>query len=139
MTRSGDRLQQVWRTRYNSGGLSCRHAEWVVESVGGWKCSFVQQHGVTVEWVMGSLKGASNHREGNRDWAAGASDLTTDSFEHTGIQTVARQCTRQCIRRAAEDVSTQSPSMPMAEQPPLTKEQQWISVSCKSSVGVCSA
>ena len=71
-----------------------------LESIGSWAGSFVNQHGVTVDKITGSLKGVSDRWEGSLDWVSAAIDMTTDYYEHTGIQTVARQC----IRRAAAEV-----------------------------------
>jgi len=71
-----------------------------LESIGGWVGSFVSKHGVTVDKVAGSLKGVSDRWEGSLDWMSAAIDMTTDYYEHTGIQTVARQC----ISRAAAEV-----------------------------------
>ncbi|MEW4526661.1 hypothetical protein [Maioricimonas sp. JC845] len=71
-----------------------------LESISGWATSFVSQHGVTVEKIAGSVKGVSDRWEGSLDWVSAAIDMTTDYYEHTGIQTVARQC----IRRAAAEV-----------------------------------
>lgn len=71
-----------------------------LESVGDWTKGFVSQHAITVEKVAGSLKNASDKWEGSLDWVAAAIDMTTDYYEHTGIQTVARQS----ITRAMAEV-----------------------------------
>ncbi len=69
-------------------------------SIQGWATKFVTDQKVTVERIAGSLKGVSSRWEGSLDWMAAAIDMTTDYYEHTGIQTVARQC----ISRAAGEV-----------------------------------
>ena len=71
-----------------------------LDSIGGWASSFVSKHAITAEKIAGGLKGASDRWEGSLDWLSATLDMTTDYFEHTGIQTVARQC----ISRAAAEV-----------------------------------
>lgn len=71
-----------------------------LDSIQGWVHGFVQEHAITVEKVAGSVKGVSDRWEGSLDWLAAAIDMTTDYYEHTGVQTVARQC----ISRAAAEV-----------------------------------
>lgn len=71
-----------------------------LDSVKGWVEGFVATHSITVEKVAGSVKSVSDRWEGSLDWLAAMIDMTTDYYEHTGIQTVARQC----ISRAAAEV-----------------------------------
>ncbi|MFZ5832930.1 MAG: hypothetical protein ACOY3P_22815, partial [Planctomycetota bacterium] len=61
-------------------------------SVKDWSQGFVSKHGITVEKIAGSVKGVSDRWEGSLDWLSSVIDMTTDYFEHTGVQTVARQC-----------------------------------------------
>lgn len=69
-------------------------------SIQGWATKFVADQKITVEKIAGSLKNVSSRWEGSLDWLSAAIDMTTDYYEHTGIQTVARQC----ISRAAGEV-----------------------------------
>ncbi|QDU75937.1 hypothetical protein Pan97_29810 [Bremerella volcania] len=69
-------------------------------SIKDWAGNFVAKHSITVEKVAGSLKGVSDRWEGSMDWMASVIDMTTDYYEHTGVQTVARQL----ISRAAAEV-----------------------------------
>lgn len=61
---------------------------------------FVSKHGITQNRVVETVKGISDKYEGSLDYLAAALDMTTDYFEHTGTQTVARQL----ITRAASEV-----------------------------------
>ena len=69
-------------------------------AIGDWSTSFIAEHSITVTKITGSLKEVSERWDGSLDWLAGALDMMTDYYEHTGIQTVARQC----ISRAAGEV-----------------------------------
>ncbi|MCA9115823.1 MAG: hypothetical protein KDA79_12125 [Planctomycetaceae bacterium] len=71
-----------------------------LESVKGWVEGFVAEHSITVEKVAGSVKGVSDRWDGSLDYLAAVIDMMTDYYEHTGVQTVARQC----ISRAAAEV-----------------------------------
>ena len=71
-----------------------------LDSVQDWVGGFVSKHAITVEKVAGSVKNVSDRWEGSLDWMAAAIDMMTDYYEHTGIQTVARQC----ISRANAEV-----------------------------------
>lgn len=69
-------------------------------SIGDWVGDFVSKHSITSGKIASSLKDVSDRWEGSLDWLAAALDMMTDYYEHTGIQTVARQC----ISRAAAEV-----------------------------------
>ncbi len=69
-------------------------------SVRDWSTKFLGDHAITATKVASSLKGVSDRWEGSLDWLSAAIDMMTDYYEHTGIQTVARQC----ISRAAAEV-----------------------------------
>lgn len=71
-----------------------------LSSVGDWSQSFLGSHAITAGKITSSLKGVSDRWEGSLDWMSAAIDMMTDYYEHTGIQTVARQC----ISRAAAEV-----------------------------------
>ncbi len=61
---------------------------------------FVSKHGVTQSRVLESVKRISDKYEGSLDYIASVLDMTTDYFEHTGTQTVARQL----ITRAVSEI-----------------------------------
>lgn len=61
---------------------------------------FIKQAGISQSRVLSSVQGISDKFEGKLDYVAAALDLTTDYFEHTGTQTVARQL----ITRAVSEV-----------------------------------
>lgn len=61
---------------------------------------FVTEHGITQNRVLESVKQISDKYEGSLDYIASILDMTTDYFEHTGTQTVARQL----ITRASSEV-----------------------------------
>lgn len=71
-----------------------------LESVKGWAQGFVASKGLTRNRVFQSVQGLSDRMEGKLDYAAAFLDMTTDYFEHTGTQTVARSL----ISRAAGEV-----------------------------------
>lgn len=71
-----------------------------LESVSGWTTRFMGEHSLTAGKVADSMRGVSDRWEGSLDWMSAAIDMMTDYYEHTGIQTVARQC----ISRAAAEV-----------------------------------
>jgi hypothetical protein len=53
--------------------------------------SFVEQHGVTREGLVERLRHVIDISDDKLDYLAAALDMTTNYFEHTGIQTVARR------------------------------------------------
>jgi len=61
---------------------------------------FVREHGITQSKVLQSVKGISDKFDGSLDYVAAVLDMTTDYFEHTGTQTVARQL----ITRATSEI-----------------------------------
>jgi len=71
-----------------------------VGSVGDWMRSFVADRHVTVDKVAGSLKKYVDIAEDKLDYVAAVLDMTTNYFEHTGTQSVARSL----ILRAVAEV-----------------------------------
>ena len=51
----------------------------------------VAQHGITQETILAKAREFTTAHEGKLDYLAAAIDLTTNVFEHTGVQTVARR------------------------------------------------
>ena len=61
-----------------------------LDAVGGWTKQFISAQDITQSKVVRSVEGLSEHLEGKLDYAAAFLDMTTDYFEHTGIQSVGR-------------------------------------------------
>ena len=62
--------------------------------------NFISENGISRDRVLESVKGISDKFEGKLDYVAAILDMTTDYFEHTGTQTVARQL----ITRATSEI-----------------------------------
>ncbi len=69
-------------------------------AVEGWIDGFLEQHGLSREKVLASIRQFVDIADDKLDYVAAFFDMTTNYYEHTGIQTVAR-C---LIERAAADV-----------------------------------
>ncbi|MBD1836775.1 hypothetical protein [Coleofasciculus sp. FACHB-501] len=67
-------------------------------SVNGWMSNFVASRGLTQENVLGHLQQFMNTADSKLDYLAAFLDMSTNYYEHTGTQTVARNL----ILRAAE-------------------------------------
>jgi len=71
-----------------------------LDAVQGWVGSFISSKDLGVNRIVGSLSGFADGMDGKLDYVAAFVDMTTDYFEHTGTQTVARSL----ISRAASEV-----------------------------------
>ena len=71
-----------------------------LSSVKDWVGDFIAKHDVTQSRVVQSVARISDQMEGKLDYAAAFLDMTTDYFEHTGVQSVARSL----ITRATNEV-----------------------------------
>jgi hypothetical protein len=71
-----------------------------LDAVQGWVGSFVSEKGLGVDKIVGSLGSFAEGMDGKLDYVAAFVDITTDYFEHTGTQTVARSL----ISRAAGEI-----------------------------------
>ena len=60
-------------------------------SAQGWMNNLVQSRGLTPATVLGNLKQYVDVSDDKLDYVAAFLDMTTNYYEHTGIQTVARQ------------------------------------------------
>jgi hypothetical protein len=58
---------------------------------------FIAKHDISQSRVLESVKKISDRYEGSLDYIASLLDMTTDYFEHTGTQTVARQLITRAI------------------------------------------
>jgi hypothetical protein len=59
--------------------------------------NFVNEHGLTVDNLAGSLGGFMHGIEGKLDYVAAFLDITTNYFEHTGAQSVARSLVSRAV------------------------------------------
>lgn len=71
-----------------------------IGDVGTWMQDFTAAHALTPDKVVGGLKGFLDITDDRLDYVAAFLDLTTDYYEHTGIQTVARSL----IQRAVNEI-----------------------------------
>ena len=71
-----------------------------IGGVSGWMKSFVASKSLTPDGITSRLRGTLGSLESKGDWLAAAADLTTNYYEHTGIQSTARSL----ISRAAAEV-----------------------------------
>ena len=75
----------------------------IKEGIGGvknWTTSFVKSKNLNTESITEKLRGTIGKLDSTGDWIAATVDMTTNYFEHTGIQTIARSL----ISRAAGEV-----------------------------------
>ncbi len=85
------------------GGTTAEQLKFIQQGVGetqGWMNSFVNQHGLTPEKIASNLRGKISSLDGKLDYVAAVIDMTTNYFEHTGTQSVARSL----ISRAAAEI-----------------------------------
>jgi len=69
-------------------------------SVQGWMSSFTRSHNLTQSTILGNLKSFLDVTDDRLDYVAAFLDLTTNYYEHTGIQSVARSL----IQRAVNEI-----------------------------------
>ncbi len=70
------------------------------DSVKSWMADFVAQRNLTPEKVMGNLQGFLEFSDSKLDYVAAFLDVSTNYYEHTGTQTLARRL----IERAMDEV-----------------------------------
>jgi hypothetical protein len=63
----------------------------------GWIGSFVSSRGLTQEKVLNSIAGFLQGSEGKLDYVAAFMDVSTNYYEHTGIQSVARSIINRAV------------------------------------------
>ena len=68
-----------------------------VSSVSDWMTSFTKQHDLTADKILGSLKQFIEISDDRLDFVAAMIDETTDYYEHTGIQSVARSLVERAV------------------------------------------
>jgi hypothetical protein len=71
-----------------------------VDAVSDWMNGFVAKHDLTRDKVLSNIKGFVEFSDNSLDYLAAFLDLTTNYYEHTGTQTLARQL----IERAVNEI-----------------------------------
>lgn len=71
-----------------------------MNSIRGWVESFIGKNGITSDKILSSVKGFIDGADDKLDYVAATLDLTTNTFLHTGTQSVARTL----IERASNEV-----------------------------------
>ena len=66
-------------------------------SVSGWMSNFVTERDLTPQSVISSLQGYVDIADDKLDYVAAFLDMTTNYYEHTGIQTLARRLVERAI------------------------------------------
>ena len=85
------------------GGDSSSKLGFIGESFGavsGWIDGFITDRGLTPETVVGNLRGFIEFTDDKLDYLGAFLDVSTNYYEHTGIQTLARSL----IERAAAEI-----------------------------------
>jgi hypothetical protein len=85
------------------GGGVAEKAEFVKDAVGktsSWATDFASSKGISQEGILEKVKGYLEGAEGKMDYAAAIIDMSTNVFEHTGTQSIARRV----IRRAYNEL-----------------------------------
>jgi hypothetical protein len=67
------------------------------DSVKGWMTNFVSSRNLTRESVFGNLKNFIEFTDDKLDYLAAFLDMTTNYYEHTGIQTLARRLIERAV------------------------------------------
>jgi hypothetical protein len=66
-------------------------------SMKDWMNNFVSSRGLTPEGVVGNLKSFIDISDDRLDYVAGFLDMTTNYFDYTGVQTVARRLVERAV------------------------------------------
>ena len=85
------------------GRTSTSKLGFVTESFGavkGWMSDFVAQHDLSREKILDNIRGFVEFSDDKLDYLAAFLDVTTNYFEHTGTQSIARQL----IERAVNEI-----------------------------------
>ncbi len=67
------------------------------ESVKGWMGNFVSDRGLTPEKIFGNLQNFMEFSDDKLDYVAAFIDMTTNYYEHTGTQTLARRLIERAV------------------------------------------
>ncbi len=68
-----------------------------LDSVKGWMTNFVEEKDLTPQKVFGQLQGFLDFSEDKLDYVAAFLDMTTNYYEHTGTQTLARRLIERAV------------------------------------------
>jgi hypothetical protein len=68
-----------------------------LDSVKGWINGFVSEHSLTQQSVLNPLKGFVDFSEDKLDYLAAFLDVSTNYYEHTGTQTLARRLIERAV------------------------------------------
>ena len=82
------------------GGDATGQLEFVGNSLGSvkdWMSGFVSEHSLTPNSVLGPLKGLVDFSEDKLDYLAAFLDISTNYYEHTGTQTLARRLIERAV------------------------------------------
>ncbi len=66
-------------------------------AVADWMSSFVSSRGLTQESVVGNLKNYIDITDDRLDYVSAFLDVTTDYYQHTGVQTLARRLVERAV------------------------------------------
>ncbi len=99
--KSNERFQRISGLMPGDGfGDQLGYMQKSLEALSDFVPRFITEHNITQSRVLESIKKISDKYEGSLDYIASLIDMTTDYFEHTGTQTVARQL----ITRAVSEI-----------------------------------
>ncbi len=68
-----------------------------IDSVKGWMANFVEERDLTPQQVFGQLQGFLEFSDDKLDYVAAFLDMTTNYYEHTGTQTLARRLIERAV------------------------------------------
>jgi len=83
------------------GGDSSSKLEFIISSfdaVKGWISNFVDDHSLSREQILNNIKGFVDFSEDNLDYLAAFLDMSTNYYEHTGIQSIARSLIEKAMQ-----------------------------------------
>lgn len=66
-------------------------------SVSGWMGNFVNSHGLTPQNIAGNLQSFIEFSDDKLDYLAAFLDVSTNYYEHTGIQTLAHRLIERAV------------------------------------------
>ncbi len=85
---------------YIPGENSSKKLGFITESfhsVSGWMANFVADHGITADKALGSISRFVEFSDSKLDYVAAFLDMTTNYYEHTGTQTIARRLVNRAV------------------------------------------
>ncbi len=62
-----------------------------------WMSGFIEERGITLDKILGSIDQFVEFSEGKLDYLAAFLDMTTNYYEHTGTQTLARRLAERAV------------------------------------------